>query len=60
MKKVDRISLGEDKEEISKLKMIVEKYRDFIIWLCEEELGEEVEIMQEKFNEWEAENEREL
>lgn len=57
MKKVDRISLGEDKEEISQLKLVVEKYRDFIIWLCEEELQTDVELMQEKFNEWEAENE---
>ena len=55
--KCDRVSLGEDMQEISRLKVGIEYRNDFIIWLCEEELHSEAELMQEKFNEWQAENE---
>jgi hypothetical protein len=49
----DIFSDPQDKKEIHDLKMIIEHYRDFIIWLCEVECDSTVTAMEEEFRKFE-------
>jgi len=48
--KVDVFSDPDDKRRIREQFLIIEYYRDFIIWLCEEECNSTITEMEEEYN----------
>jgi hypothetical protein len=56
----DIFSCPEDKRQIREQRDIIEYYRDFIIWLCEEECNSTVMKMEEEFKKFEEKIEQQI
>ena len=46
------------KKEIATLRNENEYFREFVLYLCEEEIEESVSDCEERFNNWQEENEK--